>query len=169
MKKTYKLPVFLLGVLASILAVGCALAPGFSDTPYIEFVSFDDTEMNQFGGAPNSDSIFLTLYFEDGDGDLGIEGIGTPNIRFIDNRTGQETEKFTMPMIPTEGAGNGVSGEIKLKLYNTCCVFPDNIIDPCEAPPQYPTNDLSFKIVMEDRAGNISDTITTPPIILRCN
>ena len=117
----------------------------------------------------NTDSLFLTFSFKDGDGDLGS---GANNIRenitIRDGRTGDIYDLFKIPDIPNPGVANGLEGEITIKLFTTCCIFPDNI-PPCLSPPQFPTNDLNFTILLKDDAGNESSTITTPFVTLNCN
>ena len=145
----------------------CVKAPNFDDTPSIEFISFSRQEINQ--GSLNNDSLFVIISFTDGDGDLGERPeVATTNLFLTDNRTGEIYNRFKIPTIPEEGVGNGISGEIKINLFTTCCIFPDNI-PPCESPDLYPSNDLSFDIYIVDRAGNKSQTITTPALTLLCN
>jgi len=166
MKLSY-IYIVILGI--SVLIFGCINAPDYSDTPAIEFVSFSNTSMKQ---APlNSDTTVVTLTFTDGDGDLGFElGTAGENIFVIDNRTGEFYDRFRIPAIPPQGANNGVSGTINMVLLNTCCIFPpQDSIPACESPSQYPTNQLTYTIYMEDRAGNRSNEVVTPAIELRCN
>lgn len=146
----------------------CTLSPGFSIEPKLEFVSFSKESINQYKDRINGDSIYMKVYFEDGDGDIGNDKLGIIGLTIIDNRTGDVYDRYNIPMLPEQGAGNGISGEITVRLLNTCCVFPDDI-PPCESPPEYPTNSLSFSLVLEDRAGHVSDTIVTPELTLYCN
>jgi hypothetical protein len=116
----------------------------------------------------NVDSLFLTISFTDGDGDLGHEATDTSrNIYIKDLRTGKFQDRFKSPYIPEEGIGNGITGTIELLLFTTCCLFPDNI-PPCSAPAEYPLDTVIYEISMRDRAGNFSNKITTEPIILAC-
>lgn len=157
--------IFILIFVISISA--CVSSPDYPITPVIEFNGFSKSEMNQ--GSLNNDSIFLSISFTDGDGDIGHEGEdATRNLFVKDKRTGEFYDRFKVPKIPDEGVGNGVSGTIQILMYTTCCTFPDNI-PPCESPALYPTNELVFEVYMLDRAGNESNTITTPPITLLCN
>ncbi len=156
-------------VMSTLWIYSCINAPNFSDIPEIEFVSFSKLALNQ---APlNSDTILLTISFTDGDGDIGFdENSPGVNLIIIDNRTDQFYDRFRIPAIPEQGANNGVSGDIRMVLLNTCCVFPPVASIPnCESPPNFPFNDLSFRVFMVDRAGNKSNEITTPMIQLRCN
>jgi len=146
----------------------CVNAPDFTDTPKIEFVSFSQSSVEQT--SANEFPIDVVISFEDGDGDLGREDSDPEaDIVFIDNRTGL-SETFKSPFIPEQGVNNGIQGEIKITIFSTCCIFPeDSQIPPCSAPPQFPTNDLSFDISLTDRAGNVSNIVTTPAITLLCN
>jgi hypothetical protein len=150
-----------------ICIYSCADKPNFTDAPQIEFDSFSKNIMNQ--GSLNNDTTFLFLNFSDGDGDIGF-GLGNSNtnVFITDNRTGEKYAPFRIPTIPVEGANNGVNGKIRLMLFTTCCIFPDEI-PPCEVVEDYPTNELTLDIYIVDRAGNQSNTITTQPITLLCN
>ncbi len=123
--------------------------------------------MNQ--NSLNTDSLFVKLSFKDGDGDIGLEENDfNQNLIIVDNRTGEVFDRFKVPPIPIQGAQNGVQGEITLKIFTTCCIFPD-AIPPCESPEEYPSNALSFDIQLTDKAGNDSNIVTTPEILLNCN
>jgi len=158
---------FLLLLTVSIIVYGCIQKPDFSEVPELEFVGFSKTTMNQ--GTVNNDSTTLIVNFTDGDGDIGFASdVFETNLTVVDNRTGNLYSNFKIPAIPEQGANNGVSGEMRILLLNTCCTFPDGI-PPCESPEEYPTNELTFDIYMVDRAGNMSNVITTSPITLLCN
>lgn len=153
--------------LVSICIWSCVKSPGFSDVPEIEFIGFSEQSMVQ--NSLNADSIFVRFSFTDGDGDIGFESdVFDQNIFIIDNRTGDRYDAFKAPVIPEQGASKGISGDVTLRLFTTCCLFPDNI-PPCEAPPQYPTDTLTLDIFIKDRADNFSNRVTTTPIILFCD
>ena len=150
-----------------IMISGCVTSPDYPDEPVIEFIAFSKMEMDQ--GSLNNDSLFMIISFTDGDGDLGSPPeTAEKNLFVIDNRTGDTYNSFKTPIIPEEGVGNGVSGEIKALLFTTCCIFPDNI-PPCESPDLYPENEITFDVYLRDQAGNESNRITTPAITLLCN
>lgn len=145
----------------------CATDPGFSDIPEIEFISVSKDTLIQ--NSLNTDSLFLTIAFRDGDGDLGSGASGiTQNIILTDTRTGTVFDRFKIPAIPVNGLSSGIEGEITMKVFTTCCIYPDGT-PPCLAPPNFPTNELSFDIEMLDDSGNKSNKITTPSILLLCN
>ncbi len=150
-----------------MISSGCNNSPNFDDAPQIEFISFSKTSMSQ--SDLNQDSVFITLAFQDGDGDIGTGQNGiTENFIITDNRTGVPYEFFKIPDIVNMGLGNGIEGEVQMKLFTTCCVFPDGT-PPCFAPPQFPTNEISFDIVMIDDSRNRSNVVTTPTIMLLCD
>lgn len=155
-------------MLAPLLVWQCREAPDFPVEPYIEFVSLSKDTLNQ--GIFQNDSLIVTFHFEDGDGDIGrTSQDASNNIFFIDERTGTLDNTFGIPEIPEEGAGNGVEGEVRIRLYSTCCLFPpESFLNPCEASDVYPVDTVQYRIYMKDRAGHTSNEIVTSPIILRC-
>lgn len=156
---------FLALIVSGLLA--CTNSPDFPISPVLEYVGASKTSMVQ--NSLNTDSIFIQINFTDGDGDIGDDADDLKQNLFLrDNRTGQFYDQFRIPEIPQQGAANGISGEVTIRLFTTCCLFPDGI-PPCQAPPQYPTNELTIDIWLVDRAGNMSNIVTTDPIILLCD
>ncbi len=148
----------------------CTDGPNFSLSPEIEFVSFSKDTLQQ--GSVNNDFVDLVISFTDGDGDLGYpstSGVLEQDLVLIDNRTGNVFDRFKTPEIPDQGTGNGVKGTMMIKVFTICCTYPENIPD-CEPNPpiEYSFNELSFDITLTDRAGNASNTITTPTLQLQC-
>ena len=151
----------------SLTVLSCSDNPNFSDVPEIEFLSFSKNELTQ--NSLNTDSLFIRISFQDGDGDIGLdESDISQNLILTDNRTGEVFDRYKIPTIPIQGAQNGIQGEIMIKVFTTCCIFPD-MIPPCESPVSFPTNELSFDIQLTDRAGNDSNVVTTQSITLLCN
>jgi len=150
-----------------LFALGsCINAPDYPDEPFIEYIGISKATLNQ--NSLNTDSLFLNFSFTDGDGDLGHNPEDTSRNIFIkDLRTGKFQDKFKSPFIPEEGIGNGITGDIRLLLFTTCCLFPDNI-PPCSAPQQYPLDTVVYEVSLRDRAGNLSNKILTEPIVIRC-
>lgn len=141
----------------------CVSRPDFPVEPVLEFISMDKNQMAQ--NSFNTDSIRVTFSFTDGDGDLGDRD--SLNIFIRDNRDQYIAAQYRLPELPPEGAGRGVRGEITVTIYTTCCIYPDGT-PPCEASLKYPTDTLRYEIFMKDRAGHVSNTIETDPIILFC-
>jgi len=157
-------------IILLIISLGlfsCADAPNFTDTPSISFVGFSKSEISQSSG--NEETFVVSFRFEDGDGDIGQDAMSNKtDIVFVDNRTGAIYDQFKSPLVPEQGSNNGLTGLIDIVVFSTCCVFEDNT-PPCSSPLDTQTNQLSFDITLEDRAGNVSNVLTTPMITLLCD
>lgn len=155
-------------LLVIALIIGCIKPPDYPVEPNISFKSLSKNTMKQ-GQSPNDDFLYLTINFTDGDGDIGNDAGDTLtkfNIEITDTRD-NSVIPYKAPIVPLIGANNGISGEIELKLFTSCCLYSDGF-RPCEAHPSIPADTLSYKVVLVDRAGHKSNVIETPPIYLDC-
>jgi len=158
--------IILLLFISSLFAYNCAIDPGFGDIPEISYLSISNDTMVQ--NNLNTDSVFITIAFKDGDGDLGSEDSLVPeNIIVTDLRTGVVASRFNIPNLETNGLESGIEGEITIKVFTTCCIF-ENGIPPCSNPPDIPDNQINFEIEMIDDNGNRSNKIVTEFITLLC-
>jgi hypothetical protein len=157
-------------IFLTFLTLGCVKSKEYSDVPYLEFRGFSKLTMDQRKILP-TDSVLMTLFFTDGDGDFGSLSMGQDaNIFLIDLRTNEIMQQYVAPLVPEEGIANGISGTIKIFVYNTCCYYPPSSgISACDSSPSYPTNDLPIEIYIMDRAGNKSNTVKADLITLNCN
>jgi hypothetical protein len=153
--------VFLSLILSGVFS--CAKAPDFPKEPIIEFVQISSTSFFQATVQP--DTIIIVFSFTDGDGDLGDND--NLNIFLTDSRIPNTPQQFRMPFIPLEGVGNGISGEVSMKLATSCCIYPD-LTPPCQQNIQFPSNTLYYSIQIKDRAGNLSNSIRTPDLTMIC-
>jgi hypothetical protein len=147
--------------------VSCYKREALPIEPSLEFLYMDKDSIYQ--GFSQEDSLTIYLLLKDGDGDIGFSNADSVinSIYIRDLRTGNISEQFNIPAIPDNIAVNGIEAELELKLYTTCCLFPDNI-PPCSIVESYPRDTLIYEITIEDRAGHISEPIQTLPIILLC-
>lgn len=156
-----RLVLFLLP-LAFVLS--CVNAPDFPEEPVITYEGADKTEIFQFLNGP-ADSIEFHFSFTDGDGDLSQD---STDIFFTDSRT-QELIPFRIPGFPSEGTGNGISGDVFVRFVNidagVCCILGNRI---CFANEVLPVDTVSYAIQIMDRAGNLSNTIRTDVIEIKC-
>lgn len=154
-------------ILAGCTLAGCLNAPEFPVEPRIEFISISKDTLLQ--GTFQEDSLQVIFRFEDGDGDIGRTSTDPGNnVFFIDERTGTLDNSFGLPEFPQDGAANGVEGEVRIRLYSTCCLYTDGE-DPCVPNPNQPIDSLQYRIYLMDRAGHKSNEILTNVIYLRCN
>lgn len=147
---------------ATIL-LGCVNEPTFSLVPRIEFRSISKTEMNQ-ATASFADSTRTTIYFEDGDGDIGGDSL---SVFVLDTRTGGDAVSFRVKSIPIEGVSNAISGTISFPIDASCCIYDTGQI-PCTPSNPVITQELVYDIYIKDRAGNQSNIVTLPAITLSC-
>ena len=158
---------YLIVALLATTIFACTVRPQFSEVPELTYVGLSNNSMVQ--SSVLGDSLFLFFDFQDGDGDIGVdETVNNFDLELIDNRTGNVYDRYKTPFVPEQGASNGIEGQVQLKLYTTCCIFENNI-PPCSAPLDFPTNMLSLDIRLTDRAGNVSNTITTEMITIFCD
>lgn len=135
--------------------------------PSLSFVGLDKSTILQ--GFSKEDSLTITLELKDGDGDIGFSTADSivNSIYIRDLRTGNISEQFNIPEIPENISVNGIEAQLELKIYTTCCLFPDNI-PPCSVIETYPFDTIIYEITIQDRAGNISEPVRTSPITILC-
>ncbi len=155
------------------LLAACATPPDYPVEPEIEFISVSKDTMNRnfidpSDPSPFKDTIFITFSFTDGDGDIGDQE-GNLQLFIRDSRDGF-LDDFGIPFIPELGASNGLKGEMTVRIFSSCCIFPPEIfLLGCEDEwNQMPYDMLTYDIYIKDRAGNQSNTITTTPIYIKC-
>lgn len=154
-----------MGFALFLLALGhCIQPPDYPKEPVIAFKNMTRSVLRQ--GTGTSDTTHVTITFTDGDGDLG--DTDSLNVFVIDGRDQFLKSKFRIPFIPEEGVGNGISGEITLRLNTSCCIFPGNVLPPCSPSTDFPTDTLRYIIYIKDRAGHESNRIETGEIVLLC-
>lgn len=160
--------------LSILVFASCTTPPEYPIEPVIEFVGFEKDTLNQ-GESKDDDFVFLTISFTDGDGDLGPKAGEEDTIKtivFTDLRTGVSETEFDLPEISDKGASNGISGEMRIKVPTTCCIFPlwvSDVSGPCDNSLEYPVDEVSWEVYIIDRAGNESNRLELPARYLRCN
>lgn len=162
----------LLGI--SILLHGCISPPSYPIEPQISFLSISKTTAVQL------DSLRVEFSFTDGDGDLGFEPYSpsdcdlcsdsclteeTLSIFVFDNRSECLTP-FNVPSIPPKGSSDAISGKINMVIYPVCCIVNGFA---CIPSSEQPTDTVIFSIQLKDRAGNLSNIIDLPPVIVSCS
>lgn len=175
-----------LGLLAGGLS-GCIKEPSFSSTPDI---SFNRIELRRFTPAGTNqqpiDSIYITINFQDGDGDLGLteaESKVSPYAfpsQFNSNyfiaafvkRPRSKTYEPAVSLLSGVPIGAGLNGRFD---------HPSTLTDGKAAPLKgtltrrlgigagdvFNTGDkVRFTVSIADRALNVSNTITTDSIVI---
>jgi hypothetical protein len=162
----------ILGVIASLS--GCYKEPIFDVTPNISFKEVrKEIVISQFNGT-KTDSLIISIGFQDGDGDLGynntekqkaVVDVNNPNFNYVvkvfEQRKGKFTEKI-FDYVPTSGFFDRLkTGDKASPIEGT---LDYSISFPQSFTPRKDT--LKFQIYLKDRAGHSSNTIETTPIVL---
>ena len=116
------------------------------------------------------DSIILQLRYTDGDGNVGVQdGDPAKNVIVRDSRFNEIYAQFSTPIIPQQGANNGIDVDLTLLILNDCCLYPpEDSIPACSQTSRYPTNEFFFTVTIEDQDGNISNEVQTDMVTLQC-
>lgn len=109
--------------------------------------------------------MFLTFRFTDGDGDLGNDVTrGDYDVFLRDSRdSGFPVQRYPFPPIPEDAVSpvDGISGTgVIAILGNTLKIRPDTV-------HTFRGDTLTYQMWIVDRAKNMSNVITTPPIYLK--
>ena len=132
-----------------------------SSVPYIEYVSVSQTYLQQNA----QDSVFLSFYFEDGDGNIGSDTFN--NVFVSDSRTGLNIASFKIPAsLGLNPNNNKSSGVVSILLFAPCCIYPDS--SSCYVQPLFPNRTMQFEIQIVDNEGNYSNRINSEIITLDC-
>lgn len=148
------------------VVTSCVKPPEFPVEPVITFESLNKTQIYQFTNGP-LDSIQVHFSFTDGDGDLSQIDSDSVDVFLTDSRLGIQSP-FRLPLIPPEGTGNGISGDVFINVINTtgiCCIFNNRL---CAEEPTYPVDTFTYAIQIRDRAGNLSNVVRTDLIEILC-
>ncbi len=156
--------------LAVALTVGACLSPPeYPIEPEVTFVGLSRDTMTQ--NFKPTDSVTVVVSFTDGDGDIVFpEGDTTRTVFIVDRETQSLRESYKLDPIDEIGLENGISGELRLVVYTTCCEYPPGVPRlPCDISPEFPVDQLLLDVYMKDRAGNESNRAQLAPIYLRCD
>lgn len=135
-----------------------------SPVPVINFVKQSTTMVADSGIGENP--VLFEFGFKDGDGDLGpVEGQipANPiqNVIFIGERT-DTTARYAFDFPPIPGAAvqrDGIEGSFEI-------FVPANIFIARDDPEHEFFDTVTFKVFVFDAQGNISDTVSTRPIVI---
>lgn len=152
-------------ILLAVFFCSCKQSARFSIIPKIEFVDLEKIANNY----NYDDKANLTFYFQDGDGDIGLEGNISPSdtlpeqkynlfINYYEKQNGQFVKIDSInnnARIPylSNNVPESIEGEITYEIYI------NNYLSP------YDTVYFDFYIV--DRALHRSNTVRTPEIIIK--
>ena len=95
-----------------------------------------------------------------------IPDTGNIRITFTDVKYSLDKTPQVLPIIPQKGTTKAISGTIDIKLAGSSGI---GLFDESSCLLyQHPYDTLIFEIYIKDRAGNKSNVITTPPLVVSC-
>jgi hypothetical protein len=180
-----KMKKILIGVIVSLFFGACITEPDYSDIPAI---TFTDVQNSPSESQIRADSLTISLGFQDGDGDLGLESTDSLPPFGLFNADGTENEFFfnyfvtfekknngnfelvTFPNTDTPVSLNGrfpplntLGRKVTLEgdLHYSFLVFYGGSFSPIQAG-----DTLRFKIKIADRTLNLSNEIETAEVII---
>jgi hypothetical protein len=121
----------------------------FDPIPKIEFLGITPTTANEY-----TDSVTVTIKYNDGDGDLGENSTGVKNCFVTDNRIGI-TYEFRIKQLAPDGAAIPIEGNLNIELGGQGITNNST------------QQSASYTIYIKDRAGHQSNSITTSAITIR--
>ncbi len=142
----------ILFAILTLSILSCNKKHKYSNIPKLTFKNLSEDVVT----AGLDRTIYINFNFEDGDGNIGF---GTPNLFLKDSRD-TVWAPFVIPDIPSKFTPeNGLKGVIQLK-YNAAYLLLRN--DSLHVN----SDTLTWDIYMKDEAGNVSNTITSTPLVL---
>lgn len=143
---------------------GCFKPDEFSKIPHISNAKISKTAVQE-----GAEAYQISVDFEDGDGDIGSNETDSPtNFFVIDKRANfTATTPYKVPYLSPQGDPQGISGTITISVQAEYCLDANGI--PCYISNNCSATDTAYyQIYIADRAGNKSNTIQAPPLVLFC-
>jgi hypothetical protein len=138
-----------IAALAILVVSGCTKEEALPSEPEIELLSITPLELVQF-----EDNISLRIKYRDGNGDLGDENPDADVLRVKDSRLSEPDWYHVQPLAPV-GSDVAIEGELDITL-NTLFLLGNGSQES-----------TTFSIRIRDRAGNFSNEIVTPVILIK--
>lgn len=160
-----KFKISILFLISVTAFVSCYKAPEYPMEPEIKFIAYSVTQPYIV-----ADTGILRISFTDGDGDLGklsnsdsgtLSKIFIKELKYNINKIPQ-----VIPIIPQKGTTKAISGTIDIYLAGNSGI---GLFDGSSCLLyQHPLDTLQFEIYIQDRAGNKSNVVTTPFLVIKC-
>lgn len=116
--------------------------------PSISLVSMEPATVKQF-----TDSLKITIQYNDGDGDIGFENADINSLEIKDSRLSKPDFYYVPPQAPL-GSKIHIKGQLVVKLRNVFLLGTGA------------SETTTMEIRLQDRSGNWSNKITTPEITI---
>ena len=136
---------FLVITISTILT-SCKKEETPSVVPEIAFISVTPLSAKEF-----SDSLVFKISYRDNDGDLGDNSSNAENLFLTDSRN-NVIYKYRISELAPQNSGIAIQGNLLITLQNTSIIDGSN------------SQTVIYSIYLKDRAGNTSNTVTSPTV-----
>ncbi len=120
----------------------------WSNTPEISFESITPSAMQEY-----SEPIIIKIKYQDGDGDLGENNTDSPNT-FVTDLRNQTVYPFRTRQLAPNNSSVAITGMLEIEIPTTWILNNSN------------QESVQYSVYMKDRAGNVSNTVTTSSVLL---
>lgn len=135
-------------LLALLALAGCKKEKPLDDTPYIEITNVTPTNAQAY-----SDTLTFTIFYRDGNGDLGENNANVYNLFLTDSRNGVEY-KYRIQQLAPSGSDIAIQGNLLVKLPGAPILNGGS------------SETVTYSVYVKDRAGNQSNTAASETITL---
>ena len=162
---------FSIGIIVILLVIatfGCRREPKYSEIPHIEFVSIEKID----NGTGHDSQAELIIYFQDGDGDIGLNETDREPVFAVDS---PYYYNFFIYLYEKQ-QGEWVQLDLPTPLHARIPHLSDDVPESIEGKlsivtfinnPNSTYDTVRLSCYLVDRALHHSDTITTPEIIVK--
>ena len=110
--------------------------------------------ISPFIAQEHKDSIIITIFYSDRDGDLG-ENVADKNNLFVKDNRNELIYKYRIPELSPSGSNIAIKGYFHIKINGPGITNESS------------SQQVNYAIYVTDRAGNKSNTITTSTITIQ--
>ena len=135
-------------ILVAILFLSCKKDITFTAIPNIKFEEIGPSSVYEY-----INDINITISYIDNDGDLGENNPDIYNLFVLDNRNDIEY-KFRIPALSPSNNQISIQGNLNIKINSPGITDSSN------------SQQVSYDIYLNDRAGNSSNSVTTTNITI---
>jgi hypothetical protein len=137
-----------LAAFAILTFAACKKDKPLEDTPYIEIASVSPSNAQAY-----NDTITFTVFYRDGNGDLGENNPNVYNLFLKDGRN-QVEYKYRVQQLAPSGSDVAIQGNLNVKLAGAPILNGGT------------SETVTYSIYVVDRAGNKSNVAVSPVITL---
>jgi hypothetical protein len=130
-------------ILSTLIFLSCKKEEKYSEIPEIEYLRMTPSSTIEF-----QDRVYITISYQDGDGDIGTDDPDYYSLFVKDARLGNYDEYHILPLTPPDNVLQ-IEGELNIVLTGLFILDTNT------------SQSTSFSIKIRDRSGNWSNEVQT--------